>query len=201
MATLKDVLDLLDCGEDDRIKVTIKEREHSVRFVTDTYSITDGTFFLAGFEYSAHVLICAGSFEDAWSTWVDTLPPIAEDELIEAFGVVDRDDVREAYERGHGECPRWGDQEAWRVWHDGLKLAQTWWLANVGNDLTNPLDPDGPLLSDDTLNLIEGYEYQSNATGTGIVNVGHYAWMNEIDPAAITFEGIEHPEKKAKKSA
>ncbi len=27
--------------------------------------------------------------------------------------------------------------------------------------------------------LIEGYEYQSNATGSGIVDVGHYAWLRE----------------------
>lgn len=27
--------------------------------------------------------------------------------------------------------------------------------------------------------LVEGYEYQSNATGTGIVNVSDYAWLRE----------------------
>jgi len=29
--------------------------------------------------------------------------------------------------------------------------------------------------------LIEGYEMQSNFSGTGIVNVGHYSWMHEAD--------------------
>lgn len=28
--------------------------------------------------------------------------------------------------------------------------------------------------------LVEGYEYQSNVTGTGIVDVGHYAWLREL---------------------
>lgn len=28
--------------------------------------------------------------------------------------------------------------------------------------------------------LVDGYEYQSNASGTGIVNVGHYAWLREM---------------------
>lgn len=28
-------------------------------------------------------------------------------------------------------------------------------------------------------NLVEGYEHQPNATGTGIVDVGLYAWMRE----------------------
>lgn len=27
--------------------------------------------------------------------------------------------------------------------------------------------------------LVEGYEYQPTATGTGIVDVGHYAWLRE----------------------
>lgn len=29
--------------------------------------------------------------------------------------------------------------------------------------------------------LVEGYELQSNSTGTGIVDVGHYAWLEELD--------------------
>ena len=31
--------------------------------------------------------------------------------------------------------------------------------------------------------LIEGYEYQSNMSGTGIVDVGHYAWLREAEAA------------------
>ena len=33
--------------------------------------------------------------------------------------------------------------------------------------------------------LLEGYQYQSNATGTGIVNVGHYEWIEELTPETI----------------
>ena len=33
--------------------------------------------------------------------------------------------------------------------------------------------------------LIEGYRYQSNSTGTGIVNVGHYEWFEELTPETI----------------
>jgi hypothetical protein len=29
--------------------------------------------------------------------------------------------------------------------------------------------------------LAEGYEYQSNFTGTGIVDVGHYSWLREAE--------------------
>jgi hypothetical protein len=30
--------------------------------------------------------------------------------------------------------------------------------------------------------LVEGYEHQANATGTGIVNLGHYTWLREFGP-------------------
>jgi len=33
--------------------------------------------------------------------------------------------------------------------------------------------------------LIEGYEMQDNCSGTGIVNVGHYSWMNEADLSQV----------------
>ena len=33
--------------------------------------------------------------------------------------------------------------------------------------------------------LLEGYQYQSNATGTGIVEVGHYEWCEELTPESI----------------
>jgi len=32
---------------------------------------------------------------------------------------------------------------------------------------------------DNPIELIEGYEYQANCTGTGIVNVDHYTWISE----------------------
>ena len=35
--------------------------------------------------------------------------------------------------------------------------------------------------------LIEGYEYQSNMSGTGIVNVGHYSWLREAN--TLDFQG------------
>jgi hypothetical protein len=34
---------------------------------------------------------------------------------------------------------------------------------------------------DDWPELVEGYEMQSNCSGTGIVDVGHYAWLREMD--------------------
>jgi hypothetical protein len=33
--------------------------------------------------------------------------------------------------------------------------------------------------------LIEGYTYQSNASGTGIVDEGHYSWLNKADLSQV----------------
>ena len=38
--------------------------------------------------------------------------------------------------------------------------------------------------------LAEGYQYQSNFTGTGIVNEGFYAWLQELTPAYMLETGI-----------
>jgi hypothetical protein len=35
------------------------------------------------------------------------------------------------------------------------------------------------------LDLVEGYQHQSNSSGTGIVNVGHYEWLREADSEEI----------------
>ena len=35
------------------------------------------------------------------------------------------------------------------------------------------------------LELIEGYQYQSNFSGTGIVDVGHYEWLREANAEEI----------------
>ena len=35
-------------------------------------------------------------------------------------------------------------------------------------------------IAEQQLDLIEGYEYQSNASNTGIVGVSHYEWCREL---------------------
>jgi hypothetical protein len=82
------------------------------------------------------------------------------------------DDYRAEYEAAH-PSPAWHDQ-AYGAWHDAFKAAC--------RERLQVLDD-----SDDAPELIEGYEYQSNASGTGIVDVGHYAWMREVEASDITF--------------
>lgn len=72
---------------------------------------------------------------------------------VDESQTIDEDDVPEAY--------GFYDDNA------ALKLRQAGELADAG-------EGDYPELQ-------EGYYHQSNANGTGIVNVGHYAWLRELD--------------------
>jgi hypothetical protein len=130
------------------------------------------SFFVAGFEFGPHVLIHARSFESAWEAWVDDMPTIPECELIEAYGIVD--DYRDEYVAAHPIPSGAGD--AFHAWH-AFYVACNVRLRELG-DKAQAGGNDYP-------ELIEGYEMQSNCSGTGIVSMGHYAWMNEIDPSEI----------------
>ena len=71
---------------------------------------------------------------------------------IDESVAIDESDVPEAY-------GFYGENAA-------LKLRQAGELAEAG-------DGEYP-------ELVEGYEMQSNSSGTGIVNVDHYAWLREM---------------------
>ena len=44
---------------------------------------------------------------------------------------------------------------------------------------------------DDYRDLAEGFQYQSNSTGTGIVNVGYYEWLREFQKQDVLDYGIQ----------
>lgn len=133
------------------------------------------SFFACGFEHSATHLIHARSFDAAWEAWVDELPTIPESELIEAYGIVD--DYRDEYEK-IDPPPAWGSTE-WGAWRARFAEACEKELQRRGEVAE---ETGGEI---DYPQLIEGYEMQSNCSGTGIVDMGHYAWMREVDPADI----------------
>jgi hypothetical protein len=141
---LADALDFLDDPSDFSIGLAEGENggdEKDLTFLDASGLSTSNndTFFACGFEHGATHLIHARSFETAWETWVDELPTIPEEELIEAYGA----------EAGGGDY-----------------------------------------------RLIDGYEMQSNFSGTGIVSMGHYAWMREVDPSDIVITRRPSPVKE-----
>jgi hypothetical protein len=94
MCTLKDWIEFGESPEDFEICLTEGENggdEKGLRFQDESGLDTRGcdSFFIAGFEWGANVLIHARSLEAAWEAWVDELKPIPREELPEAYGITD----------------------------------------------------------------------------------------------------------------
>lgn len=192
--------DAIDLFEDSSQFVFTLKREHDsteVEFQDESglSGRNNDSFFVAGFN-GWQVLIHARSFEAAWEAWVDEMPTIPEDELIEAYGI--EDDYRETFEASD-PCPKYCEREAWDAWYVRFKAACRARLAELEDKAR-----DG---AGEYPELIEGYEMQSSASGTGIVDMGHYASMIEIDPDEITVrrktaeELAEDKRKKEEKKA
>lgn len=175
--TLQNAIDVFEHTDAFSFAVKHGHDPVTVEFLDESGLSSSGcdSFFVAGFEHGPHVLIHARSFENAWEAWVDQSATIPESELIEAYGIVD--DYRDEYTAAHGPVPAWSDQPAWRAWHDAFYVACHARLKELGDKAHDT--------GDNYPELIEGYEMQSNSSGTGIVSMGHYAWMNEIDPSDI----------------
>jgi hypothetical protein len=166
---LQDILDFID----DPSKFVLTVNGDEVKF-QDEYGLScgsNGEFFVAGYEWGPSVLIHARSFESAWDAWINECETIPESELPEAYGVDDMPEMAawkevNPYPRHCGAGPEF---QAWveRKNAEAMRILQA-------------RDAAGEYPE-----LIEGYEMQSNCSGTGIVDVGHYAWMNEADLAKV----------------
>lgn len=182
MCTLKDILDFIDSPDD----FTIEVDGHAVKLIDD-YGMSCGSnaeWYVAGHEFGPCVLVHAKGFESAWEAWIDESPTIAESELTEAYGVPDSEEIETWKEKNPAPPYYSGD---WREWADRLHAEEKRILA-VWGDAAHAGEREYP-------ELIEGYEYQSNASGTGIVDVGCYAWMNEADLSKITITRKEKAEQ------
>jgi hypothetical protein len=170
---LKDALDVRQNPEDFDFFVVDDnhyEGRYRVEFHDESYDM-DGTFYLLGMEYGATHLICANNESDAHECWIDLLKPIPMDEIHEAYNAFDKlvdFMVAKGYDNDYQLrrfCSSWA-----KFYFD----ADTKDANNTG--------------AWDRWELDEAYQYQSNATDSGIVNVGHYSWMNEITADRITVE-------------
>lgn len=127
-----------------------------------------GRLYLAGMEYGAMHLIRATSWESAYEAWVDELPPVPDDEIHEAYGLNSAEEMAAIV----------------AVIEDNATREQRRTVQAILNS-SRYMEWNGPKPEsvDDVIEYplpIEGYQYQSNATGTGIVNVGHYEWLRPI---------------------
>ena len=172
-ATLEDVLAFLE----DPKTCTLEYDGHAVTFQDEAGLSASGneSWFIAGFEFGPQVLIHSRSYGDAWEAWVDESKTIPEEELPEAYGIDETPEMA-AWKESHPAPQYGGAGSAWDEWvkaknAEAMRILQQW-------------DEDARARTrEDYPELVEGYEMQSNCTGTGIVDMGHYAWMNKADLA------------------
>jgi hypothetical protein len=166
MTKLSEILDFIE----DPTAFEISYDGHTVAF-QDEYGLScgsNGEWFVAGQEFGPTVLIHARSFESAWEAWIDESPTIPESEVPEAYGVDDSEEMitwREAHPITTYCGPEYDTwSAAWLVEAERILGA---WVDKARNE-----ERDYP-------ELIEGYEMQSNFSGTGIVYVGDHSWVHE----------------------
>lgn len=121
----------------------------------DVYDDSYGPVFVFGHEHGPTLVIRSRSWHSAWEIAIDEMRPISEEEVPEAYGFDGWDSAGERTETEYSP--------------DTARARFERWIEDAESG-----EKDYP-------ELLEGYEYQSNSTGTGIVNVGHYAWLEEYD--------------------
>jgi hypothetical protein len=177
---MADVLEFID--DPSMFKLAVDG--HEVEFLDESGLSCGGNdeFFVCGHEFGATHLIHARSFEDAWEAWIDACSTIPASELPAAYGVSNSPEIKVWKEAN--PSPGYRTPE-WETWCDALRAKEFRILEAWGQ----AADDGGEYPE-----LIEGYEMQSNASGTGIVNVGHYAWLDAADLSQVDIsrkEGVE----------
>lgn len=147
--------------------------------------------WLFGHEFGSERLIIADSFSDAWEEMLDDAEAIEPAEVPEAYGLESQEelDAIEAFASHDGTEPT---REQFKLVREILKRGTCNW---------DGVDDPGldPLAIVDFPCLLEGYEYKPNfGNSTGIVSVGHYAWLRAVDESdfvggalRVTFEADE----------
>jgi hypothetical protein len=123
--------------------------------------------FVIGHEFGPTHLIRAQHLSSAYEAWVDEQPTVSVEDLWEAFGF----NSEESY------------KEFCLLFDQGMK-EEAWAIAQADG-----IEGEGVSVPDDYPYVIEGYEQQSNSSGTGIVDVGHYVWVAEFEKHDWKFIG------------
>lgn len=141
-----------------------------VKFYNDSCDLNE-RFWLFGQEFGPILLVCCyGGESNAYEIWLDELNPIPMDEIHEAYNAFDKL-VEYMVGKGHENtrqlrnfCYRWC-KFYFDVDTQNANYTGAW----------------------DRWELDESYQYQPNATDSGIVCVGHHEWMEEIQPDQVFF--------------
>lgn len=158
MTTLADYLGWKEQSEDyDLVLVHDNGREEICNYIEEDRFLRGAQWFIARDSYvSRPTLIQAYSYEDAWEAWLDESETVPREDLIEAYGR----DGESYYDLANTANP-----------DVTLEL-----IKEIAHEMLNA-DPDPELL--------EGYHYQSNSTGTGVVFLDYSATLNDADLSQI----------------
>jgi hypothetical protein len=105
-------------------------------------------------QYGPKLVIRAQSWEDAYNIAIDECTTIEPEDVPEAYGFDGWDSA-------------------------GIKTEETYSPETAKERFEAAMEA-----ADETgeyPELLEGYTYQSNVTGTGIVAVGHHEWLRDVD--------------------
>lgn len=177
-AELAALLELTQTSEPDEITAGYYSRFNdkfgSLKLYWDGFA--DDDWFIFGFEFGPVMVVLARSMQTAYDCFVDLQPPISDEELVDAYNVYDRFLIV-MQNRGHDNnialrkfCHNWLPVYSKIVYsrHDDSRYAA------------------------DQLELDEGYVFQSNSTGNGIVYLGDYFWEKEVERSDydVRFSGV-----------
>lgn len=154
------------------------------------YNDNGSTFFAYGHEFGVSQIILCDSEQSAYDIAIDKSPTIEPDQVIEAYGFYLMQACRYNDQQAKKTAPFYVVSD-----HDNHgELTSESILFCTGDRLTiggafddkeSAIEYALEYISENEVYLIEGYQHQSNASGTGIVNVGHYEWLREATDSEI----------------
>ena len=136
-----------------------------------TYDDCGEALYVYGKEYGASMIINANSWEAAYGIAIDESATIPEEEVFEAYG---------SFEWLRESMPElWPEYfQVYRKPGEGKSMGP-----QTVADILFAMHCEKLLAEDEEYpELQEGYQYQSNASGTGIVETGYYEWLQELTP-------------------
>ena len=141
--------------------------------------------YLVGHEFGSIMVIRADSLESAWEIFIDESPTIERDELPNAFGfyIMRSNPETNAYyicsdHDDHGELT---SEKILVCNGDRRTIGKPFQTESAAIDFCMEY------VTEHEIDLAEGYEYQSNSTDTGIVNIGHHTTIKQIGCKGIIY--------------
>ena len=154
------------------------------------YDDCGDNLYLYGQEFGPTLLIQADSESSAYGIAIDESKTIEPDDLVEAYGFYL---MQACHWNEKTSNARWyvlSDHEE----HGDTVSAETLVCEgdrrSIGNYETKAqaVSACAAYVGENEIDLVEGYQYQDNATDTGIVNVGHYEWLRCLTAAEMKTE-------------